>query len=115
MKYQLRDYQKKASDAAVMCFKMKSGRNGLLVLPTGAGKSLIIADIAARLEEPLIVFQPNKEILEQNFAKLQTYGIWDCSIYSASGSERDQPHHIRHYRQCHPAYEGLPAFQEHSD
>ena len=29
MKYQLRDYQKKASDAAVMCFKMKSGRNGL--------------------------------------------------------------------------------------
>lgn len=53
MKYQLRDYQKKASDAAVMCFKMKSGRNGLLVLPTGAGKSLIIADIAARLEEPL--------------------------------------------------------------
>lgn len=77
MKYQLRDYQKKASDAAVMCFKMKSGRNGLLVLPTGAGKSLIIADIAARLEEPLIVFQPNKEILEQNFAKLQNteFGI----------------------------------------
>lgn len=61
MKYQLRDYQKKASDAAVMCFKMKSGRNGLLVLPTGAGKSLIIADIAARLEEPLIVFQPKKK------------------------------------------------------
>lgn len=77
---------KKASDAAVMCFKMKSGRNGLLVLPTGAGKSLIIADIAARLEEPLIVFQPNKEILEQNFAKLQTYGIWDCSIYSMTAS-----------------------------
>ena len=89
MKYQLRDYQKKASDAAVMCFKMKSGRNGLLVLPTGAGKSLIIADIAARLEEPLIVFQPNKEILEQNFAKLQTYGIWDCSIYSASVGRKE--------------------------
>lgn len=89
MKYQLRDYQKKASDAAVMCFKMKSDRNGLLVLPTGAGKSLIIADIAARLEEPLIVFQPNKEILEQNFAKLQTYGIWDCSIYSASVGRKE--------------------------
>ena len=93
MKYQLRDYQKKASDAAVMCFKMKSDRNGLLVLPTGAGKSLIIADIAARLDEPLIVFQPNNEILEQNFAKLQTYGIWECSIYSEWAGKRSAASH----------------------
>lgn len=31
MKYQLRDYQKKASDAAVMCFKMKSGRGSTVI------------------------------------------------------------------------------------
>ena len=89
MKFQLRDYQQKASNAAISHYKLKNGRNYLMVLPTGAGKSLIIADIAARLNEPLLVFQPNKEILEQNFAKLQTYGIFDAGCYSASVKRKD--------------------------
>lgn len=49
-----------------------------------SGKSLVIADIASRLEGPLLVFQPSKEILQQNFSKLQSYGIFDCGCYSAS-------------------------------
>jgi len=68
----------------VAAFTSKQESNGLLILPTGAGKSLVIADIAHRLEGPLLILQPSKEILEQNFAKLQSYGIWDSSIYSAS-------------------------------
>lgn len=84
MVYTLRPYQKQASDAAVQAFKSKSDSNGILVLPTGAGKSLVIADIAHRLDGPLLILQPSKEILEQNFAKLQSYGCWDCDIYSAS-------------------------------
>lgn len=84
MKYQLRDYQQESSDAAVSFFQTKNDRNGLLVLPTGAGKSLVIADIAFRLGEPLLVLQPSREILAQNFAKLKSYGVEDCSIYSAS-------------------------------
>lgn len=84
MRYQLRPYQKQASDAAVAAFTSKQESNGLLILPTGAGKSIVIADIAHRLEGPLLILQPSKEILEQNFAKLQSYGIWDSSIYSAS-------------------------------
>lgn len=55
-----------------------------MVLPTGSGKSLVIADIAYRLGEPVVIFQPSAEILEQNFGKLQSYGVWDCSIFSAS-------------------------------
>ena len=89
MKYKLRTYQKLASDAAVTAFNGKKDENGLLILPTGAGKSLVIADIASRLEGPLLVFQPSKEILEQNFAKLQSYGSWDCGIYSASVGRKD--------------------------
>lgn len=89
MIYQLRDYQQKASDAAVRAFQSKSKNNGLLILPTGAGKSLVIADIASRLDGPLLVFQPSKEILEQNYAKLQSYGIVDCGIYSASVGCKD--------------------------
>jgi len=83
MRYVLRKYQKDASDAAVAAFKNGRG-NGLLVLPTGAGKSLVIADIASRLDGPLLVFQPSKEILEQNYAKMLSYGCQECSVYSAS-------------------------------
>ena len=89
MRYQLRPYQKQASDAAVQAFSSKKDCNGLLILPTGAGKSLVIADIANRLEGPLLILQPSKEILEQNFAKLQSYGAWDCSVYSASVGSKE--------------------------
>lgn len=89
MQYQLRNYQKAASDAAVGAFTSKRESNGLLILPTGAGKSLVIADIAHRLDGPLLILQPSKEILEQNFAKLQSYGCWDSGIYSASVGRKD--------------------------
>ena len=90
MKYQLRDYQQRASDAAVRFLTTKtSHRGGLLILPTGAGKSLVIAEIASRIDEPLIVLQPNKEILEQNYNKLLSYDVFDCSIYSASLRRKD--------------------------
>lgn len=83
--FQLRDYQKAASDKAVAFFMdKKRDHNAIMVLPTGSGKSLIIADIASRLEGHTLVFQPSREILEQNYKKLCSYGILDCSIYSAS-------------------------------
>jgi DNA repair protein RadD len=91
MVYTLRDYQQQASDAAVRFFADPSAKkhNGILILPTGAGKSLVIADIASKINEPLIVLQPNKEILEQNFAKLISYDVIDCSIYSASLNRKE--------------------------
>ena len=90
MSYVLRDYQQKASDAAVSFFNNKAKKtNAIKVLPTGSGKSLIIADIASRLDGHTLVFQPSKEILEQNFKKLCSYGILDCSIYSASFNSKE--------------------------
>ena len=87
--YNLRYYQKEASDAAVKLFNGKTDKNGLIIIPTGGGKSLILADIASRLEGPLLVFQPSKAILQQNVAKLQSYGIIDCGCYSASVGRKD--------------------------
>ena len=113
MQFKLRDYQQKASDAAVYFFNNKAKKtNAIMVLPTGSGKSLIIADIAARLDGHTLVFQPSKEILEQNFKKLCSYGILDCSIYSASfnskeisritfatiGSVKNHPELFTHFR-----------------
>lgn len=87
--YTLRPYQKQASDAAVRAFTGKTKKNGLLILPTGAGKSLVIADIASKLDSPLLIFCPSKEILEQNFTKLKSYGVFDCGVYSASVGCKD--------------------------
>ena len=84
-KYILRDYQQEASSAAVDFFNGRYGSgNALMVLPTGAGKSLVIADIATKTDGKLLVFQPSKEILKQNYDKYRSYGFYDCAIWSAS-------------------------------
>ncbi len=87
MNYSLRDYQEQSVEAGVKFLKDDSAENGIEVLPTGSGKSLIIANIVKRLDGPCLVFQPSKEILEQNFAKFVSYG-YRPAIYSASMGEK---------------------------
>ncbi len=118
--YTLRDYQVESSNAAIEYFNSNSKYNALMVLPTGSGKSLIIAEIASKLEGNTLIFQPSKEILEQNYAKIISYRIIDCSIYSASfnskkinritfatiGSVRNNPEIFSHFNniiidECH--------------
>jgi DNA repair protein RadD len=88
MKFTLRPYQKQASESAVYHL-MNYEKPFMLVLPTGSGKSLIIADIVQKIKEPVLILQPTKEILEQNFQKLLSYGILDVSIYSASFGQKE--------------------------
>lgn len=87
--YKLRDYQQQASDRAVAHMQSSSRENGILILPTGAGKSLVIADIAYRLGAPTLVFQPSKEILEQNYNKMLSYNISGVGVYSASLNSKE--------------------------
>lgn len=54
-----------------------------------SGKSLIVADIAQRLHQNVLILQPSKEILEQNYAKYKSYGMENCSIYSASFNSKE--------------------------
>ena len=83
-KYILRQYQKDAAEAALNAFHGKKKENGILVLPTGAGKSLVISEIAYRLDEPILVFCPSKELVIQDYEKMCSYGVWDCGVFSAS-------------------------------
>lgn len=90
MKYKLRDYQAEASKRAVEFFlDKKRNWNAFEVIPTGGGKSLVIADIAANLKDKVIVFSPTKEILEQNYKKYCSYGFDNASIYSASFKSKE--------------------------
>lgn len=64
--------------------------NDLVVLPTGAGKSIVIALLAEYLNIDVLVLQPSKEILEQNAKKLANYVPQsDIGIYSASMDSKE--------------------------
>ena len=86
-KFTLRPYQKEAVETGVKFFQSKSSKNAILILPTGSGKSVVIANILAPLTGKTIILQPSKEILEQNFAKFISYG-YKASIYSASAGQK---------------------------
>ena len=92
----MRPYQQQASDAAVSFFRSKSKGNGLIIAPTGAGKSILIADIARQLNGKVMVLQPSKELLEQNYAKLANYGI---NLLCLSQVERGGADNLCYHRQ----------------
>lgn len=86
-KLELRPYQQVAVTKGVEFFRSPARENGVLVLPTAAGKSIILSTIADRLGKDILVFQPNREILLQNLAAMKRYTD-DCSAYSASVKEK---------------------------
>jgi len=87
----LRDYQSEAVAAAWDCCRDK--KNPLIVLPTGAGKSLVIAQLikdAIGWDGRIVVLAHRKELLEQNAAEIQGLTGREVGIYSA-GLNRKEP------------------------
>lgn len=87
--YQLRPYQQEAVDRAVAFFNSKEKTRPILVLPTGAGKSLVIAFTVKQLTGNVLILQPSKELLEQNYRKYDEVikghaELERASVYSAS-------------------------------
>ena len=84
--YELRDYQQAASDA-ILTWTRRISAPICAELATGAGKSLIIADVARRINEisgkKLLCMAPSKELIEQNYAKYIAAGN-PASLFSAS-------------------------------
>lgn len=83
---QLRPYQQEACDAVWDCFRAKQG-NPLIVLPTGAGKSLVIAELCRAAVEDhdgrVLVLQHRKELIEQNADKVRKLLDVPVGLYSA--------------------------------
>jgi DNA repair protein RadD len=83
MTFKLRDYQEDAVQAILN--DLDKDGNSLVVLPTGSGKSIVIAEAVRRINKPSVIIQPSKEILEQNADKLSRYvPKHEIGIYSAS-------------------------------
>jgi len=85
---QLRPNQIEPVKKGVEFFKSKKPHPSIIVAPTAFGKSIVIAKIAHELGEKLLVIQPSKELLEQNYNKFINLG-GKASIYSASMNEKE--------------------------
>lgn len=79
-----REYQNEAVNLAIDFFRNGDPKDKPLVIaPTGSGKSVVVARIANELKADVLVIQPSKELLAQNYAKYSLYG-GHATIYSAS-------------------------------
>jgi DNA repair protein RadD len=84
----LRDYQLEPVAIGIEFFNTPKMAPSIIVAPTAFGKSIVIAYIAKGIDEKVLVIQPSKELLEQNYNKLINLG-GKASIYSASMGEKE--------------------------
>jgi len=93
----LRDYQQEALDALENYIAVESG-NPLVVMPTGSGKSHVIAEFVKHMNEQkkqkALVVSHVKEILFQNYEKLKNAWEGDIGMYGASLGRRDTDNDI---------------------
>ena len=88
--YKLRDYQQQAVNSVIRFFQKKR-EPAVVVLPTGAGKSLVIAELARIAKGRVLVLAHVKELVEQNYEKYLSLGL-EAGIYSASLGKKDWDH-----------------------
>lgn len=88
----LRENQSEPIAKAIQFFQEKKPKPSLIVLPTAWGKSILTAFVAKNTTDRLLVLQPSKELLEQNYTKyLNLCGDFgaNAGIYSASFGRRE--------------------------
>ncbi|NAW56608.1 MULTISPECIES: DEAD/DEAH box helicase [unclassified Vibrio] len=79
--YTLRPYQADSVKAVVHYFRQHT-TPAVIVLPTGAGKSLVIAELARLAKGRVLVLAHVKELVEQNHAKYEGYNL-KGAVFSA--------------------------------
>ncbi len=92
MTYALRPYQQDAVDATVKHFR-HSDDPAVIVLPTGAGKSLVIAELARIARRRILVLTHVKELVEQNHQKYESYGV-RASVFSAGLNRKESDQQV---------------------
>ncbi|MCF7354624.1 DEAD/DEAH box helicase [Vibrio sp. CK2-1] len=74
--FKLRPYQADSVKAVIHYFRSNSDP-AVIVLPTGAGKSLVIAELARLAKGRVLMLTHVKELVEQNHAKYESYSTED--------------------------------------
>lgn len=87
----LRDNQKVPIQKALDFFNQKKSQPSLMIFPTAWGKSILVGYVAYKIKEKILVLQPSKELLEQNFNKYfdLCQDMTNVSVYSASFNSKE--------------------------
>jgi len=97
--FTLRYYQEEAVNSVYDYFMVKSG-NPIIAMPTGTGKSIVIAELARRVlqaypSQRIQMVTHVKTLIEQNFKKLlQQWPSCPAGVHSAGLKRRDVDHPI---------------------
>jgi DNA repair protein RadD len=84
----LRKYQEEAVESILWHSKDKT--KDIVCLPTGSGKSLVIAETAHRVQGKVLIVSPSREITIQNKQKMAMYvDEEEIGIYSASFNKKE--------------------------
>ncbi|MCG8154982.1 DEAD/DEAH box helicase family protein [Brenneria goodwinii] len=86
MPFTLRPYQREAVSATLEYFRRHT-QSAVIVLPTGAGKSLVIAELAKLARGRVLVLAHVKELVAQNHAKYCAWGL-EADIFAAGLQQR---------------------------
>lgn len=88
----LRENQSEPIAKAIQFFQEEKPKPSLIVLPTAWGKSILTAFVAKNTTDRLLILQPSKELLEQNYCKYMNlcgdFGT-NAGIYSASFGRKE--------------------------
>jgi DNA repair protein RadD len=85
--FKLRDYQQEAVTSTLTHFR-KTREPALIVLPTGAGKSIVVAELTRLAKGRVLILAHVKELVEQNHEKYSSLGL-EAGIYSAGLGKKD--------------------------
>jgi DNA repair protein RadD len=85
--FKLRPYQQESVQATLSHFRQER-TPAVLVLPTGAGKSIVIAELARLARGRVLILAHVKELVEQNHAKYISLGL-EAGIFSAGLQRKD--------------------------
>ncbi|PKH24367.1 ATP-dependent helicase [Enterobacterales bacterium CwR94] len=109
MSYQLRPYQQEAVDATLARFR-RSHQPAVIVLPTGAGKSLVIAELARLARGRVLVLAHVKELVEQNHSKYEALGL-QADIFAAGLQRRESRRQVV-FGSVQSVARNLPTFDD---
>ena len=105
----LRDYQQEAVSSVLKHFR-QTNESAVIVLPTGSGKSLVIAELARLAKRKILVLTHVKELVEQNHQKYESYGV-TAGIYSAGLKHKETQHQVT-FASIQSAARNLEDFNE---
>ncbi|MEO1853148.1 DEAD/DEAH box helicase [Chromohalobacter sp.] len=88
----LRPYQHQAVDNVIAHFR-RGDDPAVVVLPTGSGKSLVIAELARLARGRVLVLAHVRELVEQNHAKYRAYGL-EADLFSAGLGRKESERQV---------------------